>query len=332
MPLRRWIAVAAVCATGWFSVPATRAQGSATPVEVLQVRPNFFLIGGAGGNVAVQVGADGALVVNSGSAESADALLGAIQRATSQPIRLIITTSADADFVGGNGRLSRAGRSILTAADRRVRPADSAEFDPDAAGIIAHGNVLTRMSAPTGETPPFPKDTWPTEAFGERRRALYFNDEGIEILHVPAAHTDGDTIVFFRRSDVVVAGAIVDATRFPVIDVERGGSIQGEIAALNRIIELAITPGPYIGTPSGGSATSPQPGGTEVITARGRVYRQIDVVNYRDMVVYVRDTVQDLIGRKLTLDQVKAAQPAKAFAAFGGANDFVEAVYRSLTR
>jgi glyoxylase-like metal-dependent hydrolase (beta-lactamase superfamily II) len=191
-----------------------------------------------------------------------------------------------------------------------------------------------------GLTPSPPPEAWPSETFDDPRKALSFNGEGIEVLHQPAAHTDGDTLVFFRRSDVVVAGHIVDATRFPVIDVARGGSIEGEIAALNRLIQLAIPAGPYLGVPNGAIETSTAvlPGGTEVLTGRGRVYRQIDVVNYRDMVVIITDTIQHMIDQKMTLEQIKAAAPARAWEPQFGAtsgpwttNDFVEAVYKSLT-
>ena len=102
------------------------------------------------------------------------------------------------------------------------------------ASILSAEKVLSRMSAPTGKTSPFPAGAWPTETFDHARKYMFLNGEGIEILHQPAAHTDGDVVVFFRRSDVVVAGDILDTTRFPVIDVARGGTIDGEIAALNR--------------------------------------------------------------------------------------------------
>jgi glyoxylase-like metal-dependent hydrolase (beta-lactamase superfamily II) len=218
--------------------------------------------------------------------------------------------------VGGNVALSK-GRGVL--------------------GILAHENVLNAMSAPTGQTAKFPTAAWPTESFAERRHYLYLNDEGIEILHLPAAHTDGDTVVFFRKSDVVVAGHVLDDTRFPVIDLERGGSIQGEIDALNRVIELAIPPGPFLGTPPGAITASEMPGGTEVLTGNGRVYRQLDVVEYRDMVVIIRDTIKFMIDQKMTLDQIKTAAPAKAWEPRFGASSgswtttqFVEAVYKSL--
>ena len=304
------IICAAFCTTSG-STRIAVAQQSAANIEVLQVRPNLYLIAGAGGNIAVQFGPDGVVVVNTGAQESSSQVLAAIQRVTDQPIRYVINTSADADVVGGNASLSKAGQSLATpirAGGRRVTATGLNAFAP----IVAHENVLTRMRAPGGQTPPFPTDAWPSEPFNERQKSFYFNGEGIEILHQPRAHADGDTFVFFRRSDVVVAGHVVDATRFPVIDIARGGSIQGELDALNRLIELAIPVGPHVGTPIDGSPTSPPAGGTEVLPGLGRIYRQIDLVNYRDMVVIIRDRIQHLINQRMTLDQVKATAPAKA--------------------
>lgn len=299
-----------------FSAGAGRAQQDGPGIEVLQVRPNFYMIAGAGANIGVQTGPDGVVVVNTGTREASTEVLAAIRKLTRDPIRYIINTSADADVVGGNAALSK-GPSVL--------------------GVMAHENVLNALSAPTGKAAPAPTDTWPNETFFEARRHLYLNDEGIEILHLPAAHTDGDAVVFFRRSDVVVAGHVLDDSRFPVIDLERGGSIQGEIDGLNRLIELAIPPGPFLGAPQGGITTSDFPGGTEVLPGQGRVYRQLDIVEYRDMVVIISDTIKSMIDQKMTLDQIKAAAPAKAweprFGATSGSwttNQFVEAVYRSL--
>jgi glyoxylase-like metal-dependent hydrolase (beta-lactamase superfamily II) len=309
-----------------------RAQQDAAGLEVLQLRPNFYMIARPASNVGVQIGPDGVVVVNAGMQDASGELLSAIRKLTKEPIRYIINTSADTDLVGGNRTLSKAGLRLGALTVRAGGPGPD-----DAAFILAHEKVLERMR---GMTPPFPADAWPSETFDERRKALSFNGEGIEVLHQPAAHTDGDTVVFFRRSDVVVAGHIVDATRFPVIDVARGGSIQGEIDALNRLIELAIPAGPYLGIPNGAITTTDAtlPGGTEVLTGRGRVYRQIDVVNYRDMVVIISDTIQHMINQKMTLEQIKAAAPAKGWEPEFGArsgpwttNDFVEAVYKGLT-
>src|SRR5688572_13924829 len=276
------------------------------------------MIAGAGGNIGVQTGPDGVVLVNTGTQAATGDVLATIQKLTKEPIRYIINTGADADLVGGNRALSRAGLRLGALSVRPgAGPAPLREGirPDDAASILAHENVLQRMRAPSDKTPPIPSESWPTETFFGRRKSMSFNDEGIEILQQPAAHTDADAVVFFRRSDVVVAGLILDATRFPVIDLARGGSIQGEIDALNRLIALAIPPGPYPGTPNGAiaSSTSVLPGGTEVLPGRGRVYRQIDVVNYRDMVVIIRNTIEYMIGQKMTLEQVKAAAPAKGW-------------------
>jgi cyclase len=317
----------------WASAGSGRAQQDGSGLELLQIRPNFYLLAGPISNVGVQIGADGVVLVNAGTEDASEAVLSAIQKLTKEPIRYIINTSADADLAGGNRTLSKAGLRLGALTLRAGRPPGP----DDAAFVMAHERVLDRMRE---MQPPVPADAWPSETFDQERKSLFFNGEGIEILHQPAAHTDGDTVVFFRRSDVVLAGHILDATRFPVIDVARGGSIQGEITALNRLIALAIPAGPYLGAPNGpiDRSDAALPGGTEILTSRGRVYRQIDVVNYRDMVVIISDTIQHMIDQQMTLQQIKAAGPAKAwepqFGAMSGpwtTNDFVEAVYSSLT-
>jgi cyclase len=313
-----------------------RAQGN-TALEVLQLRPNFYMIVGAGANIGAQIGPNGVVLVNAGTAEASDEVIAAVARLTAQPIRYIIDTSADPDVVGGNANLAKAGRNITSFAAPSNRT--TAGLGLDAARVLSHESVLTRMSLiPPGRAAPFPSNMWPTETFEERRSTMYFNDEGIEVLKQPAAHTDADTIVFFRKSDVIVAGNIIDADLFPAIDLARGGSVKGEIEALNRVIELAIPPGPFVGLPGGATATARLQGGTDVLPGHGRVFRQIDVLNYRDMLVIVSEIVQDMMSRKMTLDQIKAADPAKPFTARYGAtsgpwttNDFVEAVYKSLT-
>ena len=312
-----------------------RAQQNGAGIEVLQVRPNFYMIASEVSNIGVQIGEDGVVLVNAGTPDESGEVLTAIQKLTKEPIRYIINTSADADLVGGNQTFAKAGLRL----GALPVPAGGAPGPDDAAFIAAHEKVLERMQASSGTTPPFPSEAWPGETFDGKRKSMSLNGEGIEMLHQPAAHTDGDTVVFFRRSDVVVAGHILDATRFPVIDLARGGSIQGEIDALNRLIEMAIPPGPFVASPSAAVATgaSVLSGGTEVLTGRGRIYRQIDVVNYRDMVVIISDTIRHMIDQKMTLEQIKAAAPAKAWEPEFGAtsgpwttNDFVEAVYKSL--
>ena len=176
------------------------------------------------------------------------------------------------------------------------------------------------MSARDRQSASYPGDAWPTEAFFQKRKAMRMNDEGIEVLYQPAAHSDADSFVLFRGSDVVVAGDVMDTTRFPVIDLANGGSIQGEIDALNRLIELTIAPTPFIYKGVG----------TYVIPGHGRLCEQMEVVDYRDMVVIVRDVIADLIKQGKTLDQIKAARPALPYETRYGTqpgvtNAFVEA-------
>jgi cyclase len=308
-------AVAALAAAGGLAAQ----QGPGTNLEVLQVRPNFYMIAGAGGNIAFQVGADGVVVVDSGSASSADAVIAAIKKVTTQPIRYVINTSADPDQVGGNAAVAKAGQTLFMQTGGAGLAAD---FQGGGASILSVEEVLTRMSAPTGKSSPFPTGAWPTETFNQPRKYMYLNGEGIEVLHQPAAHSDGDAIVFFRRSDVVVAGDILDTTRFPVIDIARGGSIQGEIAALQKLVDTAIPSVPIVSRDAG----------TLIIPGHGRLCDQLDVVEYRDMVTIVRDRVRDLKKQGLTLEEVKAASPARGYVRrYGPPTDFVDAVYHSLS-
>lgn len=294
-------------------------------LDVVRVRPNFYMIAGAGGNIGVQIGTDGVVLVNAGVENATDRVLAVIRKLTTLPIRYVIDTNAEADFVGGNAKLAKAGQTIFT--NTLGNPAlASAMTNGGAAAILAHNSVLDRMSAPTGKASPYPADALPTEAFYPKRQTLRMNDEGIEVLYQPAAHSDADSFVFFRGSDVVVAGDVLDTTRFPAIDVANGGSIQGEIDALNKLIELAIPPTPFIYKGVG----------TYVIPGHGRLCEQMDVVDYRDMVVVVRDVIADMIKQGMTLDQIKQASPAKPFETQygrqeGSTNAFVEAVYKSLT-
>ncbi len=309
------------------AAPIACAQARSEGFDVLRVRPNFYMIAGAGGNICVQIGADGVVLVDTGAKGTSAQVLAEIRKLTDRPIRYIINTSADADHAGGNVELSKAGQTIfpMTVGARDTDLAKA--MTGGGASILATENVLKRMSEPAGKASAFPSDAWPTETFYQKRKYIYLNHEGIEILHPPAAHTDGDGVVFFRVSDVVVAGDILDTTRFPVIDLEKGGGIQGEIDALNQLIELAIPAGPFIY----------EQGGTYVIPGHGRIYDQADVVEYRDMIVIIRDVIKDMMGRGMTIEQIKAAAPAKPYERQYGSesgtwttNAFVEAVYKSL--
>jgi glyoxylase-like metal-dependent hydrolase (beta-lactamase superfamily II) len=181
----------------------------------------------------------------------------------------------------------------------------------------------------SGPQSPFPFAAWPTKTYTGRSYPMYLNGDGIQVIHMPAAHSDGDSVVFFRRADVIVSGDVLDMNRFPVIDVSRGGSIQGEIDALNRLVEMMIPPFPLRWREER----------TYVIPGHGFLADYGDVVEYRNVVTIVRDRIQDMIGRGLTLEQVKAADPTKGFRRRYGAETgawttdmFVEAVYRGLRK
>ena len=291
-------------------------------LDVVKVRRNFYMIAGAGGNIGVQVGSDGIVLVNAGTAPASDQVLAALKKLTDLPIRYIINADAGRDFVGGNEKLARAGFTIFTNALGNTGFV-GAMTNGGAAAILAHESVLDRMTKDG-----FSAAAAPTEAFYARRKALRMNDEGIEVLHQPNAHSGADSFVLFRGSDVVVTGDVMDTRRFPVIDLASGGSIAGEIEALNKLIELTIAPTPFIYKDVG----------TYVVPGHGRLAEQPEVVEYRDMVVIVHDNIAALIAQKKTLDQIKAARPALPYETRYGAKTgpwttdmFVEAIYKSLT-
>jgi cyclase len=291
---------------------SARAAEADSGIEIVKVRPNFYMIAGAGGNIGLQIGSDGVLLVNSGNAAGNVAVRAAIKQITDLPVRYIINTDAGADFVGGNLNIAKAGLAVLN--------------NTTGAAILAHQSVLNKMSARDAK-PAYPGDAWPTEAFLANRHAFRFNDEGIEIWYQAAAHSDADSFVLFRKSDVIVAGDTMDTTRFPNIDLAAGGSIQGEINALNKLIELTIAPIPFIYKDVG----------TYIIPGHGRLSEQMEAVDYRDMVVTIKDVVADMIKQGKTLDQIKAAHPAAAYEPRYGrepgvTNSFIESIYKSLTK
>ena len=297
-------------------------------VEVVQIRPNFYVIGGAGGNIVMQTGPEGVILVDAGSAAMSDQVLAAIRQVTPLPIRYIINTSMDADHVGGNGELAKAGLTILAGAIAAgAGLGDDLMTNFGRASVFAHENVLLRMSVPTGRRAVVPSELLPTKTFAFRSYSMYLNGEGIQVIHQPAAHTDGDVIVFFRRGDVIATGDIIDTTRFPVIDVARGGSVQGEINALNRLMELSIHNLPLMWYEDR----------TLLVPGHGHVYDKLDLLEYRDAITVIRDRIQNLIDKGRTLQQAKAANPTLGYRSQYGADSgpwttdmFVEVVYNEL--
>ena len=320
-----WLLAGFCVAIGGGALLAQAPQQRSDGLDVVQVRPDFYMIAGAGGNVGAHIGPAGVVLVDAGSAQMTDALLAAVRQLTNRPIRYVINTSADADHVGGNDKLSKAGETIL-GFQGSSGISEEVYTSGGAASILAHENVYSRMSGPQSS---FPFATWPTKSYTGRSYPMYLNGDGIQVLHMPAAHSDGDSVVFFRRADVIVSGDILDTTRFPVIDVAKGGSIQGEIDALNRLVDMMIPPFPLRWREDR----------TYVIPGHGFVADYGDVVEYRNVVTIVRDRIQDMVGKGMTLQQVKAADPTKGFRKRYGAEAgpwttemFVEAVYRGSSK
>jgi len=277
-----------------------------------------YMLLGPGGNTAVQVGKDGVLVVDSQYARASERLISEIKKLSSKPIRYVLNTSVGEAHTGGNEALSKAGSTITGG---NVAGANAGW----PATILSQENVLERMSTATGSAAT-PSAAWPVDIYREDHKDLYLNGEAVQLFYQPAAHTDGDSIVFFRKSDVIATGDIFTPASYPVIDIARGGSINGIVDALNRIIDLTVP-------------AEKQEGGTMVIPGHGRLCDEADVVEYRDMMTIVRDRIRDMVKKDMTLEQVKAARPTRDYDPLYGATAgpwttdmFVEAAYKSLAK
>jgi glyoxylase-like metal-dependent hydrolase (beta-lactamase superfamily II) len=293
---------------------STSAQPNAREdaIEVLPVQGNVHLIAGAGGNITVQIGDDGVLLVDSGAEQMSAQVLSAIRRLSERPIRYVLNTHLHADHVGGNAAIAAAGASLGAA-----RALQGAE-------ITAHENVLLRLSKPGATSLPYA--ALPTATYFTDEKDFSFNAEAVVLMHTPAAHTDGDTMVFFRSSDVVSTGDLFVTTSFPVIDAENGGSLQGIITALNHVLKIAVP-------------RQNQEGGTVIVPGHGRLCDEHEVLEYRDMLVIIRDRIRELVGRSASLSEVKSARPTLDYDARFGAdsgpwttNMFVEAIYKELSK
>jgi glyoxylase-like metal-dependent hydrolase (beta-lactamase superfamily II) len=302
------------------SAPAS-ATALARNVNVLHVQAHVYMLHTPHGNVTVLAGDEGIAIVDPLRAELADEIFAAVAPLSANPIRLIVNTQAHESRTGGNGTLAARGRSVV--GGNVVSGGVNQAALSATARIVAHENVLTSM---TDARPARRSDDLPTDVFYTDRRDLFFNGEGVQISHVPAARSNGDSIVYFRRSDVISAGDLFRTDAFPFIDLDAGGSVQGVIDGLNAIIDLAIP-------------AAVQEGGTMIVPGRGRLADESDVVEYRDMVVIVRDRVKDGLEKGLTLPQVQATAPTLGYDWQYGRStdgwtgeDFVAVVYRDLSR
>ncbi len=343
--LPRWACAAAgvIAGIGWAQQNRS-LRNEPSQMEVIPIRGNIYMLAGAGSNITISAGMDGVLLVDTGAAEVSDQTLAEIQRLSRElstfgqpvkrneggggsgsvltsylppkPIRYIINTSPLPEHTGGNATLAQAGKTF-TGGNVAGDLGDVGE----GAAVLSHENALQRLSDAK-----MPIRGQPTETYfgGQMKLSHHFNGEGIQLIHIPNAITDGDTFVMFRSSDVISTGDIFSFTSYPPIDMAQGGSIQGELASLNRLVDLVI--------PEFRSE-----GGTYVIPGHGRICDTADLAYYRDMVTIIRDRIQDSIKKGMTLDQVKAAKPTEDWdGRFGQLSamtpdKFVEVIYKGLS-
>jgi cyclase len=281
-------------------------------VGVLHVQGNVYMIYGAGANITMQAGEQCVVLVDTGTAAMSEEVRRAIRSVSARPVALIVDTAFDRDHTGGNGNLAKGG-FFFFASPNETRPE---------ASKVSYLRVLERMSA---DGSGIPEADWPGDTYDDTDWKLYANDEPVIIEHPVAAHSDGDSTVFFRRSDVISMGEIFDADHYPLIDAKNGGSLAGILAAINHVLKDVAIP------------KADEEGGTYIIPGHGRICDRNDLANYRDMLTVVRDRIQDLVAKGATLEEVRKAKPTFDYDGGYGADSgpwttdmFVEAVYREL--
>lgn len=290
-------------------------------IEILPVRGNVYMVTGAGANVAVQAGPEGLLLVDTGAPADTARVLAALREVfPDERVRTIINTTSDADHVGGNAAI------VTASGGARGTSSDGTPGEPNqnlGVQVISHEAALKQMSEPAPGRGALPTDGLPGSTFFTKKKEFFSNGEVVQVLSHPG-HSNGDVLVFFRASEVISAGDAWTPTRYPVIDIARGGSVQAELDALNAIIDLAVP-------------ERNQMGGTRIISGHGYFGNESDVVEYRDMVTVIRDRIRDLVKGGATLAQVKAARPTLDYDPVYGATTgpwttdmFIEAVYRGV--
>jgi len=282
-------------------------QAQETELELLHVQGQVWMVAGGGGNTTLLVGDQGIVVVDTKLAQASEALISLLDEEFDVPIRWIINTHIHGDHVGGNAAVSQAG-DFLTGGP---------------AAIYAHAGVMVSMVTSEAE---FAAEALPGNTYGTPSMEFYANGESVQLIHQPAAHTDGDSIVFFRGSNVLVAGDIFTLGIYPIIDVDNGGSVRGYLDALNNMLAIAIPNGI-------------QQGGTYIIPGHGRITDEYELVNYRDMLTVIYERIEDAIARGLSLEQVKAERLTRDYDPIYGADSgfwtterFIEVIYAELSQ
>jgi cyclase len=283
---------------GWTVVAglaSTAALGQNNDFSSVVITPhrvagNIHYLEGQGGNIGLSVGDDGVVMVDDQFAPLTDRILDAIEELSDEPIRFVINTHIHPDHTGGNENLGGMGIPI-----------------------VAHDRVRVRMLQGIRGGPPAPAAARPVITYGDRV-SMHLNGEDIDLIKAPPAHTDGDTFVFFRSSNVLHLGDVFRTGAFPVIDTSNGGTAGGTIAALRLAVALA----------------NPD---TAILPGHGQLSDESDVQEFLDMVIDVNDRVSELIDEGMSLEQVIAANPTRAYArrGLGDPERFLTGLYDSLT-
>ena len=318
----KWVAVVGAIAAGSALALGTAAAQqqdySKVVIDAVKVTDNIYMLVGAGGNTTIQFGPEGVLVVDTSYPQMSDKILAEIKKLSNQPIRYVINTHVHGDHIGGNEAIAKAGR---TRAGGNV-VGDLGSGATSQAAVIAHENVLNRMSMPAAGQEGVASAAWPTETFIGNKKEMIFNNEAVQIIHEADAHTDGDSLVMFRRNDVIAAGDLFTTVMYPFIDDANGGTIDGYVNALNAILDLAVF-------------NNVNEGGTMIVPGHGRLSDKQDVIEYRDMVTIVRDRIKEYVSRGMTLEQVKAKKPTLDWDrrygdGFIKPEAFVEVIYKQM--
>ena len=303
-----------------------------TPFEDGDIHPwpvqgRVWLMAGEPGeaNVAVYVGDEGAIVIDTGVQAMAPKLLAQIQQLVQQQggahkaIRFIVNTNGLVDHIGGNEVIRNAGARVVAGEELALQ----SRLGEGGAAVWAHQKVLDRLVAETangGPTAPT-ESLWPSDVYN-----MFFNGEAVQLHHAANANTDGQLMVLFRGSDVIAAGDVVNMTSYPTIDVARGGTIDGELVALNTLLDIAV-PDDQV------------EGGTMIIPGHGRLIDLGDLARYTVIMTTIRNRVQFYKNQGKTLDQVLALNPSSDYddrwsapSGPGSKREFITAVYSTLPK